>query len=110
MGYILFELNYGYHPWVSFENKWDVYLRFFLANKLAIKLRKLIYIYCQIFLYVLDSQKQAQDKESKLETMYSIKRSSLIANISGQSEIKNLKPNFLGFFKCYIYLESKLTR
>lgn len=42
IGYILFELNYDYHPQVSFKNKFDIYSKSSLANKMATELRELI--------------------------------------------------------------------
>lgn len=51
MGHIQFELNCGYHSQVSFEDKCDIRSRSSLAKELAMKLRKLINIYRQIFLH-----------------------------------------------------------
>ena len=50
-GQILFELNRGYHLWISFKNKYDACSRSSSGNKLAKKLKKLINVYCQILLY-----------------------------------------------------------
>lgn len=44
ISYILFELNYGYHPHISFENNISSYLKFRFAKKLAKELRDLISI------------------------------------------------------------------
>ncbi len=44
MGHILFKLNYGYHPKMSFKNKADSYPKSCFTNELAKKLRKLIEI------------------------------------------------------------------
>ena len=64
-GHTLFELNYGYHPWVSFKDKFNIRSRFLSANGLAIELRKLINICRQNLLYAQELQKQAYDREVK---------------------------------------------
>ena len=46
MGYILFKLNYGYHPKMLFEDETNSCSKSYSANKLVIKLRNLIKIYC----------------------------------------------------------------
>ncbi len=46
MGYILFKLNYKYHPKILFEDEINLHSRSYFANKLAKKLRELIEIYC----------------------------------------------------------------
>lgn len=43
-GYTFFELNCGYHLHIFFENKFDLCLRFCLADKLIKKLSDLILI------------------------------------------------------------------
>ncbi len=48
----LFELNYGYHPKVSFEEDVDLCSRSRSANKLAEELRKLIEVYYQNLLNI----------------------------------------------------------
>lgn len=65
MSYILLKLNCGYHSQVSFENKCNKYSKSSSANKLAIKLRKLINICHQNLLYAQDLQKQTNDKGIK---------------------------------------------
>lgn len=52
IGYTPFELNYGYHPRVLFEEDVDSYPRSRFANKPAEKLRELIEICCHNLLYV----------------------------------------------------------
>lgn len=44
-GHILFELNYGYHPCISFADEVDPQSKFCLANKLAKELRDLMLIF-----------------------------------------------------------------
>ncbi len=47
-----FELNCGFYHQVLFKGDVDLRFRFYLANKLAYKLRELILIYCQNLFYV----------------------------------------------------------
>ena len=54
MNYILFKLNYKYHHWVSFEDKYNISSKSFLANELAMELKKLINVYYSNLLYVSD--------------------------------------------------------
>ena len=49
--HILFELNFGYHLRVFFEEDIDFYLKSRSANKLAKELRELIKICCQNLLH-----------------------------------------------------------
>ncbi len=51
-GHTLFELNFGYHPRVSFENDVDPRSRSCSANKLAEELRGLMEVCCQNLLHV----------------------------------------------------------
>ena len=54
MGHTPFKLNCGYYPWVSFKNKCNACSRSFLANRLAIELRKLMNDCRQNLLYTQD--------------------------------------------------------
>ncbi len=60
----LFELNYGYHPRVSFEED-DPRSRSRSANELAEELRKLMEVCCQNLLHAQKLQKRAHDKRVK---------------------------------------------
>ena len=64
-GHISFELNCGYHPWVSFKDKYDARSRSFSAEGPAIELRELIKVCRQKFLHAKDLQKWAYDKRVK---------------------------------------------
>ena len=52
MGHTPFELNCGYYPRVSFENKCDARSRSFSAKGLAMELKELINFYRQNLLHV----------------------------------------------------------
>ena len=45
-GHTFFELNYNYHPRVSFEKDVDPHFRFCSANELVKELKKLIKVCC----------------------------------------------------------------
>ena len=66
MDHTLFKLSYSYYPQVVFKNKCKKCFKLLSANKLAIKRRELIKIFCQNFLYIQDLRKQANDKKVKL--------------------------------------------
>ena len=61
-GHTLFELNYGFHPQVSFENDVNPCSRSRSANELAKELRKLMEICQQNLLHAQELQKGAHDK------------------------------------------------
>ncbi len=65
IGHILFELNCGYHPRVSFEEDVDPHLRSRSANELAEELRELMEGCCQNLLHAQELQKRAYDKGIK---------------------------------------------
>lgn len=64
-GHILFKLYYGYHLWIFFENKCNVYSKPSLANKLAMKLRELMNICSQNLLHAQDLKKKIKNKGVK---------------------------------------------
>ena len=49
-GHMRFELNYGYHPWMSYKEDVDYRFQFKSADELSAKLRELMII-CQENLY-----------------------------------------------------------
>ena len=65
INYIEFELNYDWHLRVLFEKNIDPRSRSSFADKLAEKLRELIKIYYQNFLYAQKLQKRVYDKVVK---------------------------------------------
>ena len=65
IGHILFKINCGYHPRVSFEENVDPHSKSRFANKLAKELKELIEIYYQNLLYAQKLQKRAHDKGVK---------------------------------------------
>ena len=46
-GHTPFELNCGYHPWVSYKRDINSYFKFKLADKLLAELQELMSICCK---------------------------------------------------------------
>lgn len=67
-GYTLFELNYGYHPSVFFEDKTNLCSKSCLVNKLTKELRDLISVCQQNLLHTQELQKKTHNKEIKLRS------------------------------------------
>ena len=63
IGHIFFELNYGYHPKISFKEDVDPCSRFCSTNKLAKEVRELIEVCCQNLLYAQELQKEPLTKK-----------------------------------------------
>lgn len=61
----LFELNYGYHPHVSFEEDFNFCSRSKSAEKLSAELRNLMIIYRQNLCHTQKFQKYAHNKDVK---------------------------------------------
>ena len=64
-GHILFELNCGYHRYVSFEDDTDLCSQSKMAKELFSKLRELMTVYQKNLHYAQKFQKQAHDKGVK---------------------------------------------
>ena len=63
--YTPFELNFSYHPRVSFEENIDHHSKSRFANKLAKELKKLIAVCCRNQLHVYELQNTAYYKKVK---------------------------------------------
>ena len=46
-GHTTFELNFGYHLWMSYEEEVDPRYQSKLADKLSLKLREQMIVYCK---------------------------------------------------------------
>ena len=64
-GHTLFELNCGYHPYVSYEENLDPHLKSRFAEKLSSELRKLMTVCQQNVYHAQKLQKQAHNKSVK---------------------------------------------
>ena len=68
IGYTPFELNYGYHPWMSYKEKVDPRSKSKLVNKLSAKPRGLIIICQKNLHHTQEFQKRAHNKGVKLRS------------------------------------------
>lgn len=57
IGHIPFKFNFGYHLWVFFEKKCNIYSKYSSANRLDMKLKNLINISYQNFLHAQNIEK-----------------------------------------------------
>ena len=64
-GHTLFELNCGYHPWISYEDDVDPRSKFKSVDKLSAELRELIIVYWQNLYHAQKFQKRAHNKGVK---------------------------------------------
>ena len=60
-----FELNYGYHLWISHKEEVDLRSKSKLENKLSAELKKLIIVYRENLYYPQKLQKQAHSRGTK---------------------------------------------
>ena len=64
-GHTPFELNYGYHPRMSYEEEVNLRSKSKSADKLSAKLRELIFVCRENLHHAHELQKQAYDKSVK---------------------------------------------
>ncbi len=98
-GHTLFELNYGYHLRVSFEEEIDLCSRFRSANDLAEELRELREVCCQNLLYAQELQKRAHDKGVKSHSYALSKKVWLNSKYIKTKRNKKLESKFFGPFR-----------
>ena len=100
-GHILFKLNCGYHPKVSYKEDVDSYFRSCSINKLAKELRKLKKVYYQNLLYVQKLQKRAHVKEIKSHSYAPSKKIWLNSKYIKIKRNKKLQNKFFGPFQVF---------
>ena len=69
-GFTPFELNCGYHPWVSYKKDLDLHSKLRIAKELSSKLRELMIVCQQNLYHAQELQKQAHDKGVKPQSYY----------------------------------------
>ena len=93
-----FELNCGYHPWMSYKEKVDFYSKFKSADKLSMELRKLI-IVCQKNLHhAQELQKRAYNKGVKSWSYTPNKKVWLNSRYIKTKHNQNLETKYFGPF------------
>ena len=65
IGYIYFELNCGYHPWISYKEDIDPHSKSKTAEELSSKLQNLMAIYQQNLYHTQELYKRAHNKRIK---------------------------------------------
>ena len=98
-GHILFKLNCGYHPRVSFKEDVNPHSKSRSANKLVRKLRELIEVCCQNLLYIQELQKRAHDKGIKSRNYAPGEKVWLNNKYIKTKKNKKLKSKFFGLFR-----------
>ncbi len=95
----LFELNYSYHPRVSFEEDVDPRSRSCSVNKLAEELRELMEVCCQNLLHAQELQKKAHDNGVKSRSYALGKTVWLNSKYIKTKRNTKLKSKFFGPFR-----------
>ena len=97
-GHTPFELNYGYHPWMSYKKDVDPRSQSKSADKLSTELRELM-IVCQKNLhYAQELQKHTHDKGVKPRSYASGKKVWLNSKYIKIKRSRNLEAKFFGPF------------
>ena len=73
-GYILFELNCGYHSWMLYKKDFNLYFQSKSADKLLAELRKLMFVHCKKLYHTQKPQKRPTIKVLSLEAIPLIKK------------------------------------
>ncbi len=98
-GHTPFELNYGYHPRVSFKADVDPHTRSRSANKLAKELRELIEVCCQNLLHTQELKKKVYHKGVKSYSYAPGKKILLNSKYIKTKRNRNLESKFFGLFR-----------
>ena len=98
-GHMLFKLNCGYHPIVSFKENVDLRLKSRSANKLVEELRELMEVCCQNLFHAQELQKKAHDKGVKSHNYALNKKVWLNSKYIKTKKNKKLKNKFFGSFQ-----------
>ena len=106
-GHMLFELNYGYHTQISYEEEVDPRFRFKSTDKLLANLRELIIVYYKNLLQFQELQKYAYNKGIKPRSYILGKKGWLNSKYIRTKQKQKLEANSLSRSKSYILLESK---
>lgn len=109
IGHPSFELNCGYHPYISIKDEVNHQSNSCLANKLATKLKNLLMIASKTYFMFKNFKNNLTSKKLSLGAMPQVKEFDSIINISKLYKIKGFKPSFLDHSEFYIMLGSKFT-
>ena len=99
IGHTFFEINYGYHPGMLYEE--DVNSRFYFksADELSEELKELMIVYCKNLHYTQELQKQAHDKRVKPRSYALSKKVWLNSKYIKIKYKQKLEAKFFGLFQ-----------
>ena len=98
-GHTPFEVHYGFHPRVSFEDYIDFCSRSRLADELAKKLRELMNICQQNLFHAQELQKRAYDKGIKPQSYAPDEKVWLNSKYIKTKQYQKLEAKFFGPFQ-----------
>ena len=105
-GHTLFELNYGYHPWILYEEDVNLHSQSKSADKLSAQLRELMIICRENLHHAQELQKQVQDKGVKPQNYAPGKKIWLNNKYIKTKRNQKLEVKFFGLFRVF-YLVGK---
>ena len=97
-GYTSFELNCGYHPYVSYEQDLDLHSKLRTVEELSFELQKLITVCQQNLHHAQELQKRAHNKSVKLQSYALGNKVWLSSKHLKTKRNRKLEAKFLGLF------------
>ena len=94
-----FELNCGYHPWMSYKEDVNSCFQSMLADKLSAELKELIIVCRENLHHAQELQKQAQDKGVKFQSYAPGKKVWLNSKYIKTKRKRKLETKFFGPFQ-----------
>ena len=97
-GFTPFELNYRYHPWISYKEDFDLRSKSKTVEKLSSKLRELMTVCQQNLHHAQELQKRGHDKEVKPRSYTPREKVWLSSKYFKTKQNHKLEAKFLGLF------------
>ena len=97
-GFMPFELNYGYHPWVSYKEDLDPHSKSRTAEELSSKLRELMTVCQQNLHHAQELQKRGHDKKVKPQSYAPGEKIWLSSKYLKTKQNHKLEAKFFGSF------------
>ena len=98
-GHMPFELNYGYHPRMSYKKKVDSHSKSQSADKLSVKLRELMIVCRENLYHAQELQKRAHNKGFKPRSYASDDKVWLNSKYIKTKQNRKLEAMFFGPFQ-----------
>ena len=99
IGHMLFELNYGYHPWVFYKKDLNPHSKLKTAEELSSKLQNLMAVCQQNLHHAQELQKRAHDKGVKPRSYAPGDKVWLSSKHLRTKRNRKLEAKFLGLFR-----------